>query len=195
MLSISRFSSLKLKSYLVNQPIKPLKSVKPYYDMNKNICVNSSNIYVGINKPYNICSYQQELDHLEDIIDFNYNTGINNKIKLDSTFHLEQYYLHPVNKYIQRNHQINIIHKIIFNQLINIPYHKDSYKFIYYYMLEGDIEFNYKTYNTLYIPKENDIICIDNNNIKTYPTYNNIFDFKKVNAGPIGILIMTISKV
>jgi len=81
------------------------------------------------------------------------------------------------------------------NMMYKLISHKSSdYKFIYFYQIDGDIEFTYNLpYNKPYIPIKNDIISF-NTNINPYYTYNTTYNYMPVNIGNIGIMIMNVKK-
>ena len=140
--------------------------------------------------------------------------GVYNNIKLGSNFSLEHYMMGTVYNKMDMIYQTNMMNKLIFGDYINSElqvehklYHKNSYKFIYFYQIERGIDFFYKSNpsygkSQIFTPTESDIICIDSNIIPTiYYNGSSPILLKKNNNntnleifGNMGILVMTIEK-
>jgi hypothetical protein len=213
MLGIKKYVNLRLRNFLVNTKKTPIKSINYANIPTKQIWIGSSKIYSGINKPYNISQYQSEIYDYTDIIDYNYNMGIYNNIKLGANFSLEHYMMGTIHNKMDMIYQTNMMNKLIFGDYVNSElhvehklYHKNSYKFVYFYQIEREIDFFYKSNpsygkSQIFTPTESDIICIDNNinptiyyNDKDDITIKQACNYNVVGPGDMGILVMTIEK-
>lgn len=198
MLLSNRYMNLRLRKYLIEYPKKKINWVK---NNNNKMYTGSINIFMGINKPYNLCQYNEDSE-LINLFDYNYNISGANNIKLSPNFYIEQYEFKPVYNKIDRYYQMNIMNKLILNQMqnsvarienyaVNVP----SYKFVYFYQMDGDIEFYYNfIYKKTYFPKENDILSFDKN-IASHYVYNTNYNYIPLNIGTIGLIIMNVQKV
>lgn len=196
MLFVNRYINLRLKKNLLEVPKTRIDWLKYNSNVNNIVWCGNSKLYTGLNKQFNICNYQSEMDNFVDIIDYNYNLGVSNNLKLNSIFNLEQYIAEPINNMIDNTYQTSLLNKIILGKLYHNNLHfNNSYKFVYFYQVNRDIDFYYKskTFNK-FIPKENDIICFDNDITNTEYDYNRESKYKKYTNGMMGILIMTIQK-
>lgn len=198
MLVTTRYLNLRLKKYLIESPKKKIIWVK---DNNMKMYTGACNIFIGINKPHNFCKYN-ELCHF---IDYNYNISIANNIKLSPNFYIEQYEFRPVHNKIDRYYQMNIMNKIIFNQMQNSESHLEhienipNYKFVYFYQMDKDLEFYYNfLYKKEYHPKEDDILLFENNISSHYvykPLNINLGENFPATHTTIGIMIMNVQKI
>jgi hypothetical protein len=189
--------NLRLKKLLIDYPKKKINWVA--YN-NTQFLTGASNISIGINKPYNLSQYNEH-NELINFFDYNYNIGIDNNIKLSTNFYIEQYEFKPIHNKIDRHYQMNIMNKMIFNEMqnsesllenyvVNIP----SYKFVYFYQIDGEIDFYYNfVYKKQYFPKENDILLFDKNTM-SHHVYNEKYNKLQLNVGTIGIIVMNIQK-
>ena len=199
MLVTTRYMNLRLKKFLIESPKKKIIWVKN----NDKMYTGSANIFMGINKPYNLCQYNEH-NELINLFDHNYNIGIQNNIKLSPNFYIEQYEFKPVHNEIDKYYQMNIMNKMIFNQMqnsesqlehymINVP----NYKFVYFYQIDNDLDFYYNfIYKKTYHPKEDDILLFENN-ISSHYVYKKVIEsnveYEKLN-NTIGIIIMNVQK-
>ena len=204
MLFINRYSNLKLRNELINFPKKQIVWIKDQSNLNEKIWTGRSKLYSGINRSFNLSQCLNEQHKFIDIIDYNYSLGSKHNYKMCTNFHLEQYHFESHDEVNERNFQITLLNKIIFNNTINSSslleyYHTfiPSYKFIYYYYINGPYNFVYRQeLSNSFYPKENDIICIDNTRNHSI----NFIDLDKFSRKPIlprtfGILVMTIPKI
>ena len=177
MIYISRYMNMRLKNYLINLPKMKLNEIQFLPSFIKNpIPIGASNIYMGIDQSY--------YDHPEMINFIDYIYNMNNNIS--PFFNIVQYEFRPHKCMIERHYQMNIMNKII-------SYKPYPHKFIYFYQIDGDVEFKYKfPFNNPYIPKENDILSFDN----CIPyIYNDKYHKFEIESPTIGILIMNIPKL
>ena len=196
MLFVNRYINLRLKKNLHEVRKTKIDWLKYNNNFNQIIWCGNSKLYTGINIQYNICHYQSEINNFVDIIDYNYNMGVSNNLKLDTTFNLEQYVAEPVHNMIDNIYQTSLLNKIILGKMYhNHNTFNNSYKFVYFYQIDRNIDFYYKSNKfNKFIPQEGNIICFDTDITNIEYDYNKATKYVQYKNGIMGILIMTIQK-